>query len=134
MDEVEFGLPPESILCIHKITIYRPTERVTHQPQTTWTYPKSTTSYTRKPTRARHSTRVYPTKEAFPTSMRPRTVSYHGDDESVDDHKEHDDKHTVPKLNKPSLPNICDGHIDAIATLRSELFVFRDKVNISVLI
>lgn len=63
------------------------------------------------------------------TSTQSNTVSYYGDNESVDDHKEHDDKHKIPKFNTPSLPNICDGHVDAVATLRKELFVFRDQVS-----
>lgn len=55
------------------------------------------------------------------------TVTYSGDDESVEVHKKHDQTHGIPKNNAPSFPDICDGHVDSIATLRDELFVFRDQ-------
>lgn len=97
---------------------------------------RSTEGYTsirrRRPTKRPGSTTDYatslPTENDSPVT-KSYTVSYHGDDESVDHHKEHDDKHKIPKHNSPSLPNICDGHVDAIATLRNELFVFKDQVS-----
>lgn len=58
------------------------------------------------------------------------TVTYEGDNEDVEVHKQHDRKHNIPKTNIPSLVNLCDGHVDATATLRNELFVFRDQVNV----
>lgn len=56
------------------------------------------------------------------------TTFYDGDCETVDEHKNHDTKHTIPDNNFPSMPDICNGKIDAVATLRNELFVFKDQV------
>ncbi|XP_066253429.1 matrix metalloproteinase-24-like [Euwallacea similis] len=56
-----------------------------------------------------------------------KKVLYEGDDEFVEVHKEHDPHRTIPKNNSPSLPYICHGHFDAVATLRGELFIFKDE-------
>lgn len=56
------------------------------------------------------------------------TPTYEDDFETVDDHKTHDPTHGVPSTNSPSLPDICKGHFDAVATLREELFIFKDQV------
>lgn len=56
------------------------------------------------------------------------TPTYEDDFETVDDHKTHDPTHGIPSTNSPSLPDICKGHFDAVATLRDELFIFKDQV------
>lgn len=109
------------------------------RPTTSLSLPKTTnypSTHSSTPSRRRRPTyRPYTTTTAnytevyYPSSTTSDIVIYNGDDESVDDHKKHDDKHKIPKHSSPSLPNICDGNINAVATLRNELFVFKDQVS-----
>ncbi|PSN50239.1 hypothetical protein C0J52_02382 [Blattella germanica] len=72
------------------------------------------------------NTPVTPSTPATPnTPTTDDTVTYTGDDESVEDHKGHDDKHGIP--GSPKSPDICDGNFDALAVLRGELFVFKKQ-------
>lgn len=56
-------------------------------------------------------------------SIETSTIRYEGDYETVDEHKNHTKNYT----SAPRIPDICDGRVDAIATLREELFVFSEK-------
>ncbi|CAG9819280.1 unnamed protein product [Phaedon cochleariae] len=105
----------------------RRTTRTTPWYSPHWTRP--TTRPTTTTTTTTTTTRTTPTTTTtrYTTSGTNTTIQYQGDSESVDEHKKHDDKHHIPKSNAPSIPDICDGHVDAIATLRNELFVFRDE-------
>ncbi|CAH2006887.1 unnamed protein product [Acanthoscelides obtectus] len=107
---------------------------VTQKTEYTTQSPWRTTSRSCYTTRAttEHTTPVTyapdPSSTGAPTRWAgSATVTYEGDSETVDDHKDHDDRHGVPKTNSPSLPNICDGKVDAMATLREELFVFKEQ-------
>uniref|UniRef100_A0A6P7F8V5 Matrix metalloproteinase-25-like n=1 Tax=Diabrotica virgifera virgifera TaxID=50390 RepID=A0A6P7F8V5_DIAVI len=44
-----------------------------------------------------------------------------------DDYEEEVYKNDIPNTDARKIPDICDGHVDAIANLRDELFVFRDQ-------
>lgn len=55
------------------------------------------------------------------------SITFTGDDETVEVHKTHDDKHRTPS-SSPLTPDICEGNFDAIAVLRGELFIFKQKV------
>ncbi|GLG99055.1 Matrix metalloproteinase-2 [Gryllus bimaculatus] len=69
------------------------------------------------------STSVVP----IPTTLQPEyNVTYMGDDESVDEHLQHDSTTHHPKT-KNKIPNLCEGTPNAISVLRNELFVFKDK-------
>lgn len=75
----------------------------------------------------------------------PFQVTFVGDDETVDEHKNHDPKHTIPGpvdpltplppvrpttiLTSSETPDGCEGHYDAVSFLRGELFIFKDSVS-----
>lgn len=87
---------------------------------TTSRYPEATTSSPFTTT----STRT--TQSSITSTL--STTTQEDDYETVDRHKNHDTTHNIPTTNSPSLPDICQGHFDAVATLRDELFVFKDEV------
>ncbi|XP_066996162.2 matrix metalloproteinase-25 [Anabrus simplex] len=60
-----------------------------------------------------------------PSPTAKPNVTFVGDDETVDDHLRHTTPRPRPTV--PAVPDICSGHFDAIALLRSELFVFKEE-------
>ncbi|XP_069673369.1 matrix metalloproteinase-25-like [Periplaneta americana] len=65
----------------------------------------------------------YPLPPNVPTTE--ATVTFIGDDETVEDHKGHDDKSKFPTSS--TIPDICEGNFDAISVLRGELFIFKQE-------
>lgn len=67
------------------------------------------------------------------------TISYHGDYETVEEHRRRLEAAGAvatpappPPSSPPALPgpvDICLGHFDAVAMIRKELFIFKDQVS-----
>lgn len=125
-------------------TTETPTEERTtteKQPSTTSAYTPSTTTdnsseeTTTTPTPTHVPSRYPKTKPTYTTpkyfTPRPtfptQTVTYEGDYETVDEHKEHEIIPTVPTTISP-YPDICEGSFDAVGVLRGELFIFKNEV------
>lgn len=115
---------------------------------TTTTTARSTTVALRTTTTPRRTTRMSTTTKSSPKIPswhhhhhyhhhhhgdypHSSTATYEGDYETVDDHKKHE---KIPGINSSLTPNICDASYDAIATLRSELFIFIDQVRKNLLL
>lgn len=145
----------DDILGMYELYIKR---RLEHDDQnwssttsTSWSSSTTTSTYDDEYYNSSSTTEMTVTSRWFPQSSSTTertswssTINYHGDSESVDDHKTHDPTHHIPatqppwrttvsKLNptrrsdRPNIPDICQGDYDAIAALRSELFVFKGE-------
>ena len=67
------------------------------------------------------------------TTQKTVTINYDGDYESVDEHRRKFNFTTGNGKDgdsnvKEIVPDICQGHFDAVSILRNELFVFKDQV------
>lgn len=70
------------------------------------------------------------------TTQKAVTINYDGDYESVDEHRR---KFNFTSGNgkdadsnvREIVPDICQGHFDAVSILRNELFVFKDQVAVT---
>lgn len=68
-------------------------------------------------------------KKPVTTEKTGVTINYQGDYESVDDHKRKFNTSNSDKDEEPlRIPDICQGHFDAVSILRNELFFFKDQV------